>query len=506
MNFANFTKSRRGIPRLALAGAFALSIGCDTNKLVEVEDPSALRPDQVNNAASVPGLVNGAFRQFIGGYSGFGDDSFLSASAVISDEMYYGDTFTTREAADKRTVFTPVLGNISDPSFARLQQARLNARRAFAVVDQFSTPTTKATDISNQAFLRSIEGYVYVTLSEGWCPAVPFSVIPDTGPIDPGAIEEGVSLNTVQMNDSAVVRFNNALALSAGNRLASMGKARALLNNARYAEAAAAVATVPTEYVFLLEHSINSGAENNPISALQQNGRYGVANLEGGLNASGVRLRPDTSSHPVTAPSAEGIAFRGLRDPRVPWEPRPSGNGRCFSSAIFCWWNDNYFTLEADVPLTSGVEARLIEAEAALQAGNSALMLTRLNDLRRNSTSLLQRLYAGQKQVFFDPSGGAFVFADLADPGVGLATPGEQFDARRRLLFQERALWLYNTGHRQGDLRRLVRNYGLPQSAVWPTGPHFRGGNYGTDVSYPVPFTEQNNKKFDPTTCVTSQS
>nr|MBA3466367.1 hypothetical protein [Gemmatimonadaceae bacterium] len=217
---------------------------------------------------------------------------------------------------------------------------------------------------------------------------------------------------------------------------------------------------------------------------------------------------PDTASHPVTAPSAEGIAFRGLRDPRVPWEARPNnGTGKCFSSPIFCWWNDNYFTLEADVPLTSGVEARLIEAEAALQAGNPALMLTRLNGLRRSSNSLLQRLYAGQKQVFFDPiGGGPFVFADLADPGIGLATPGEQFDARRRLLFQERALWLYNTGHRQGDLRRLVRNYRLPQSAVWPTGPHFRGGNYGTDVSYPVPFTEQNNKRFDPTTCVTSQS
>ncbi len=71
MNFTYMTRSSRGVPRLALAGALALSMGCDTNKLVEVEDPSALRPDQVNNAASVPGLINGAFRQFVGGYSGF---------------------------------------------------------------------------------------------------------------------------------------------------------------------------------------------------------------------------------------------------------------------------------------------------------------------------------------------------------------------------------------------------------------------------------------------------
>lgn len=502
MNFTHITKSSRRIPRLALASALALSIGgCDTNKIVEVEDPAALRPDQVANAAAIPALINGAFRQLIGGYSGFGGDSFLSVSALISDEFYFGDTFPTRLAVDRRTLNPTVLGNTSDGSFSSLMQARRNSRRAFGVVDQFTSPTTEATDLVNKARLRTIEGYVHVTVSEGWCGSVPFSDLPDTGPLDPSQISNGAPLTTVQMNDAAIALFDEALGYNTVDRLAMMGKARALLNNGRFAEAATTVAGVPTDYVFLLEHSINSGAENNPIAALQQNGRYGVSNLEGGLNTDGTALRSDLNTHPATAPggSAEGLNFRAVRDPRVPWQAR-SGSGRCFTSNIFCWWNNNYFVLEADMPLTSGVEARLIEAEAALQAGDPITMMDRLNTLRASAATIIPRLYPNQRQVF------DFTLAPLTDPGIGLLTPAEMFEARRALLFRERALWLFNTGHRQGDLRRLVRNYGFTSSQVFPSGPYFRGGNYGGDVAFPVPFNEQNNPDFDPTTCVTTSA
>ena len=488
-----------GLCGLTAVGALTFTMyGCDTNKLVQVQDPSALRPGDLNNAGAVPALVSGAFRQFVGGYSGFGDDSFLSSSAVLTDEAYYGDTFTTRDAADKRNLQPTVLGNISDNAFTRLEQARFNARRAFGVVNAFSTSLTASADSATKAQLRTIEGYVYLTLSEGWCGAVPFSKLPDTGPIDPSAIEFGASLGTIPMNDTAVQRFDEALTLNAANRLASVGKGRALLNSGRFSEAAAAVQNVPTTYVFLMEHSANTGSENNPISALQANGRYGVANLEGGVTATGAAIRPDASSPGVTATSAEGIPFRGLMDPRVPWGPR-AGRGTCFSSSVLCWLNDNYPNIDADVPLASGVEARLIEAEAALQAGQPDVMLTRLNGLRSNQTALLARLYPGQKQVFPNATLGP-----LSDPATVTMTPAQQFAARRDLLFMERALWLYNTGHRQGDLRRLIRNYGVPSDQAFPSGPHFRGGRYGSDVAYPVPFSEQNNPKFVPAACVTT--
>lgn len=508
MTINNKTRGRglRSLPRFLVAIALALPMAaCDTDQIVEVEDPAARRPEDLNNLGAVPALVNGAFRQFVGGYSGFGDDAFLSASAVISDETYFGDTFTTRSAADKRTMQPAVLGNITDAAFSRLQQARFNARRAFAVVDQFSTSLTASADALSKAQLRTIEGYVYITLSEGWCGAVPFSVVPDSGAIDPTAIQFGAPLNVNQMNDTAVTRFNQALALNAANALAAVGKGRALLNRGQYAAAAAAVAGVNTLYVFRLEHSSNTGAENNPMFSLMSNGRYGISNLEGGLSGSAA-LRPDLNPPPLTAPSAEGLPFRALQDPRLPWAGRPTANNGCFTSSVRCWMNNNYPTLDSDVPLASGVEARLIEAEAALQAGDAATMMSRLNTLRSSVVTLLAILYTDQRQTFPPPgSGGSVSLPPLLDPGAGLSA-ADAFTARRNLLFQERALWLFNTGHRQGDLRRLVRNYGLPSTSVFPSGLHFRGGTYGDDVNYPLPVQEENNTSYNPASCITTQS
>ena len=495
---AAITASAIGI---ALAGA-----ACNTDELVKVQDPATLRPDELNNLGSVPALVNGALRQFIGGYSGLGDDSFLSASGVISDELYYGDTFPTRQAADSRILQPTVLGNISDASFSRLQQARFNARRAFGVVTSFSTALTASADSATKAQLRAIEGYVYVTLSEGWCGDVPFSVLPDVGLIDPTQAVGGVGLTTSQMNDTAVARFNEGLLNNAANRFAAVGKGRALLNQGNFAAAAAAVASVPTNYVFLLQHSQNTGAENNPMAALMLNGRYGVANLEGGLTAAGAAVRTDTISG-STAPggSAEGLNFRGALDIRVPWEPKPT-NGNCFSSSIKCKLNDNYPNFDADVPVASGVEARLIEAEAALQAGNPAGMIAKLDTLRSKSASLLVGLYPGATYTnAFKTNGAPNGLGPAVDPADPTTSAATQFAARRDYLFRERAFWLYNTGHRQGDLRRLARApYNLATSAVFPSGLFFRGGSYGNDVAYPIPFAEQNNTAFNPAACNTT--
>jgi hypothetical protein len=505
-------KGLRPLHRLLVAGAIALPLaGCNTDKLVEVRDTSQLRPEDITalGAEAVPALVNGAFRQFGGGYSGFGDDAFLSMDATLSDEMYWGDTFTTRQAADTRIMQPTVLGNISDNAFARLMNARLNARRGVAVVDQFTTSLTASSDSVTKGRLRAIEAYVYVTLSEGFCGDVPISRTADAGAIDPFAVEYSPGLNTNQLNDTAVARFNEALAYATStsntvNRLAAVGKGRALLNLGRYAEAAQAVANVPTSYVFKIEHSVNSGNENNPMYQLMGNGRYGISNLEGGQTAAGAALRVDTSTA-LTAPSAEGLPYRGLRDPRVPYQARPN----CFTSSLRCWINLNYPTNDADVPLASGVEARLIEAEAYLQAGKPDSMIVKLNALRAASATLLSTtgLYSdrctgasasavGCSPVTLDP---------LTDPATVGMTAAEAMDARRNLLFRERALWLFNTGHRLGDMRRLVRVYGLPVNSVFPSGPYFRGGTYGTDVNYPIPFNEQNNPQFDPNKCNTAQ-
>ena len=59
------------------------------------------------------------------------------------------------------------------------------------------------------------------------------------------------------------------------------------------------------------------------------------------------------------------------------------------------------------------------------------------------------------------------------------------------------------TGHRQGDLRRLLRQYGQPYGfgqdyQVYPTGQYLAPGTglYGSDVTAPIPTTEYANHLF----------
>jgi hypothetical protein len=68
-------------------------------------------------------------------------------------------------------------------------------------------------------------------------------------------------------------------------------------------------------------------------------------------------------------------------------------------------------------------------------------------------------------------------------------------DGNVDLLFQERGFWLFTTGQRLGDLRRLIRQYGRDPESVFPTGVSPLGP-FGPDVNVPVSRTETNNPEF----------
>jgi starch-binding outer membrane protein, SusD/RagB family len=119
--------------------------------------------------------------------------------------------------------------------------------------------------------------------------------------------------------------------------------------------------------------------------------------------------------------------------------------------------------------LASGIEARLIEAEAALRQGAAGL------------STFLARHDALRQLVGL----GALDAAAL-----GAMSQRE----REELHFRERAYWLWLTAHRLGDLRRLMWDYGRLESEIFPVGSHHRAGApYGTDTNIPIPFDEQNN-------------
>jgi hypothetical protein len=155
---------------------------------------------------------------------------------------------------------------------------------------------------------------------------------------------------------------------------------------------------------------------------------------------------------------------------------------------------DSLWGQTSAVAVVSGLDARLIEAEAALKGGNVAGMLTILNTLRATPIELTAPsptatgTHPGWKTPFM---------AALTDPGT---TTG-QID----LLFREKAFWTFGRGQRLGDLRRLVRDYGRAadgsNTGGFPMGQHFKGGSFAGDLNLPVTTDEQiGNPNF--TSCI----
>ena len=166
-----------------------------------------------------------------------------------------------------------------------------------------------------------------------------------------------------------------------------------------------------------------------------------------------------------------GLDFISANDPRVTTQLiGPS----TVDPSVLSYGATKYNSFTSPIVLASGIEARLVEAEAAYQASpdDTATVgtgwLGMLNSLRQNQIS---------------PP-----LAPLADPGTRAA--------REDLIFRERAFWMFGTGHRHGDLRRLIRQYGRAQEAVFPTGVYRSGILYGTDVTFATTPDERNNPNY----------
>lgn len=233
------------------------------------------------------------------------------------------------------------------------------------------------------------------------------------------------------------------------------------------------VANVPTTFQELVLHSENTTRENNGVFELMYSEkRWSVADSEG----------------------VNGIPFISAHDPRVGTELigtfNHTGHSRGFDGATIVTIPLKDSTRSSPEVLASGIEARLIQAEAALGRGDAGTWLSDLNALRSSATSL----------------GVDSTLAPLADPGAG-------GNARILLTMRERAFWLYASAHRLGDMRRLTRptdapvaGYGLDPNSVYPIGV-WKGTttNFGSEVNFPIPFEEGNNPNFNAAQCDVTQ-
>ncbi|MCC6318698.1 MAG: hypothetical protein IT361_13535 [Gemmatimonadaceae bacterium] len=425
--------TRHGRTLLAL-GLSTLSAACSRDELLAVNTPDQITPEAAASPTGAAALRVSALGNFANLYSGDNAGSGVGLNilgGLLTDEMttHRGGT----EHADSRAVNENTFPSTVWTLVGGAQTQLIRARKALA---QYGAPG--ATNSTQMANLQALEAYVYTLTAEHYCNGVPIGNADDANP-------QTVNLTNAQLYSRAIASFDSALALApatdaATRNLIALGKARTLLNQGttQYAAAAALVANVPTSYTYMVQHS-RTTIVNDVYDWMVATPNFGVVNREGG----------------------NGLDYLSSGDPRIKFgATRPGQDG---SPAVM---PTKFPAGDSPVELASGIEARMIQAEAALAAGDLPGYLGYLNAARATLTGL----------------------APLTDPGT-------QTD-RVNTLFRERAFWFWLTAHRVGDLRRLIRQYSRGAETVFPSGAYFKGGTYGTDVNLIPSNAERNNSGY----------
>ena len=459
----SFRSSGRGAKPLLFRGLAVAALlplaACDVDELLDLPDPDVANPSTLNDSTALPAYRAATIGDFSLAYDASAGDNLITYTGMLADEFINSETFPTRIEIDIRRITETNLDVQGETR--RLYRARTSANEAIAAYHRFSPNNIGLSE--NFSLLAA----TYILFGENYCSGVPFSDPQPDGSFVYGGQNNTAAIFTraLEAADSAIVVANRAVT-SAANRTAHLNfarilRGRILLNLDRPADAAAAVAGVPTNFQYAIFHSENSARENNGVYAFNTlNERVSVANREG------------TNGLPYRENFTAG-------DTRTPWSRVGSNVG--FDNVTPEWENNKYFSRSDTTPLAAGVEARLIEAEAQLRAGNYAGAggtLAILNALRATPPT----------------TGLSLTVAPLAAlPAAATATE------QQNQLFAERAYWLWLTAHRLGDLRRLIRQYGRTEAQVFPEGNYHKpvqGGKYGDDVNFPLTVDERNNPEF----------
>lgn len=409
--------ARRPLGVIVAVAALLGASACDTvDRLLTVTTPSRLGEANFlvpQNGALISASAVADFECALGGY--------IVASGLAAGELVEGTQTAARWSYDRRDVQANEAlyasnGCAAIGTYTPLNTARFTNDQAVRLLEGW----TDAQVANRQRLIglnAAMAGHSIVLLAEGFCECV---------------IDLGPALTTAQAMDSAIVRFDKAIAAAtAANatdvlNLARVGKARAQLGKGDLAGAAATAAPVPTEFVFNATHDLNAGTRNNIIFA-QNNQGFAVS----------------------VAPAYRALTVGGAADPRV----RAVDGGRNTTDQINrLWTQQKYTSLTASTPIASGVQARLIQAEG-LGAGQGVAII---NTLRARTGVALPPLTAAEESAF-------------------IATVMEE---------RNRELWLQ--GHRWFDMNRRA----LAQVPA-PGVAYSKGGIYGNQRCWPLPDVER---------------
>jgi starch-binding outer membrane protein, SusD/RagB family len=469
--------------RVLTVGFLAAAVGCNTESLLEADDPDLVDPDVLNSADGAEGVRLGAMRRWVlvtAGPNSNGNESTWLFGGLLADEWGTASTFVQNDQADMRRIGSD--NNTVTNGFRSLHRVRTAVNQALPLMKQW-----RPTDTTRVAELYLARSMVEMQLASDFCNGIPLS----DAATDPSVIIYGNPLTVDSVFKLAVITADSGLAIWTAaipatdtaalniQRALRVIKARALLGIGGTANVAAAgalvtVANVPTTFSYnhnYRETTVDNGIWGQPMS----NRRYLVGDsLEG--NARNILVAnniPFFSSGDNRIRATYTITTSGT-PPRTDTTKSQDGLTNSRITAIYA--------RTTSVAVANGIDARLIEAEAQMVAGNFSTPVT-------GTLAILNSLRSTAQTV------GTFTTVPANLPP--LVDPGSQA-ARENLYFREAAFWTFSRGQRLGNLRRMIRQYGRAAdgSDTFPSGNHYRGGTYGPDLNLPVPQDEANNPNW----------
>jgi len=445
----------------ALAVLPVLVNGCDLKQsLLSPQQPGVIGPTSVTTPTGAEALRVGAMGSFKAWVAGGGVNfaNLPMMSDLATDIWASGDTQSQHNETDQRTMQSS--NGVLASAYSSAQQARGFAITAISALRQYVTPPP-ADKIGELYFAL---GFAELQMSEDFCNGVPF-----------GSMAGGVPTYTAPLTNAdgfrlAIARFDTALALVTGtdassiaiHRVNEIAKARAQIALGNYAAAAALVADVPTNFQYLLTFSLTTTSSELYLLNGNPASRFVVGDSFAIVNGASSVIR-------------NALPFASANDPRIPVTGATNNTTRKGFDGSTPWVGQLLYGQTDPFPVLTGVDARLIEAEAKINAGDFAGSFATLNALRASTQTI------GNKTIPVMPA---------------LTNAPTTKDAALAVFFREKAFWQFGRGFRMGDLRRLIRQYGRTQDQVFPVGTWFKGGSFGTDVNLPMVDSELTNPNF----------
>ena len=412
------TVTRLAVP-LVLCSTVGLS-SCDAvDQLLSVEAPQAVSASDLDNPAAAGLLVKSVANEFRCTFTHYQLASGVtgpelavavnSASLIIWDQRIhdtsgFGSQYAQSDCGDS----APAL-------YLPLARTRWLADQVLASLEGWDVAEVpdRADHIAEVA---AYAGYSYILFGEAMCTV---------------AFDSGPEQTTADAFELAVDRFDQSLAAGGSDaqilNLARVGKARALLNLDRKAEAEAVAALVPADFSFELQYSNVDNATRNKVYELNE--------------------RDDEVT---VGESYRSMSFAGTPDPRVAVTDKGvTGSG----TTIAIWTADKYSGPDGPVELATWEEAQLIMAEAALE-----------DNRPEDAVDIINALHANVGLTDFSSTDPAEILAQI---------------------IYERAAELFLEGHHLQDLKRL----NIPLDPAAGTDLPF-GGSYGDEICFELPAIE----------------